>query len=149
MGTVSAFGSECNPGRSTYGGDTGSGTVRAFGSEDGPGQWTHGGDITVRTVRAFSSECSPEQSTKRGDPSSKLVKVFGSGYGPRRRTHEGGWWTEIWSGPKSHIVGYMPHATRNDDLVLGTLVAENVGRVAMSPMVDGSVPVMRTPMEIL
>ena len=50
MGTVSAFGSKCNPGRSTYGGDTRSGTVRAFGSGDGPGQWTHGGDITFRTL---------------------------------------------------------------------------------------------------
>ena len=34
-GTGSAFGSECNPGQSTYGGDTRSGTVRTLGSGDG------------------------------------------------------------------------------------------------------------------
>ena len=86
MSTVSAFSSECNPGWSTYGGDTGSGTVRAFCSGDGPGQWTHGGDITFRTVRAFGFECRLGRSTYGGDPSSGIVRAFDSGVDP-------GWWT--------------------------------------------------------
>ena len=58
---VSAFGSECGPGRSAYGGDTHSGTIIAFGSGGVPGQRTLGGDVTFRTVGAFGSECSPRQ----------------------------------------------------------------------------------------
>ena len=135
MGTVSAFGSECNPGRSTYGGDTGSGTVRAFGSGDGPGQWTHRGAITFRTVRAFGSEGSPAWSTYGGTPvlDSLEHSVLDLALDGGLTKGDGG----PKFGPNLKLTFLeIPHPTRNDDLVLGLpvpLPAGNVGRIALSP----------------
>ena len=127
MGTISTFGSECNPGRSTYGGDIGSGTVRAVGSGDGPGQCTHGGDITFRTVRAFGSECSPGRSTYEGTPvlDSLVHSVLDMALDGGLTKGDGG--PKL--GPDRKLAfSEIPHATRNDDLVLGApvpLPAEN------------------------
>ena len=135
------------------------GTVRAFGSGDDPGQWIFRGDVGLGTVSAFGSKCNPGRSTPDlGIPDletlehSVLEMALDSGltegishlelleHSVLDMALDGGLTKGdggLKFGPDRKLtLSEIPHAMRNDDLMLGApvpLPAENAGRVALSP----------------